>query len=170
MGLTATAFAVAASLIEHIEMTRLKEVNKKGCQGLTRVSKRKSGDHKWRQALKKIMDAEAPPHVPQSEQLQTGLKAIELLCDSTGLFVIDQPSGSGGSRVVRPTETLMDWLDKQHARCELLEPIHMPMIVRPRRWRTPFWGGYLTKRPGLRLVKQWQNYHSGCATSTCPGL
>jgi DNA-directed RNA polymerase len=41
----------------------------------------------------------------------------------------------------------------------------MPMIVRPRRWRTPFWGGYLTKRPGLRLVKQWQNaYHSEAAS------
>ncbi|RVU03582.1 T3/T7 RNA polymerase [Novosphingobium umbonatum] len=162
LGLTATAFAVAAALIEHIEMVRLKETNKKGYRGLTKVSKKKASDHKWRQALKKIMDAEGTRlTVPQAEQLQVGLKAIELMCDSTGLFVIEQPAGRGNSRIVRATETLVDWLDKQHARCELLEPIHMPMIVRPRRWRTPFWGGYLTKRPGLRLVKQWQNaYHS----------
>lgn len=162
IGMTATAFQVASAIIEHVEMVQLKEVNKQGYKGLTRASKKKSGDHKWRTALKKIMDAEGSRLlVPQGIQLQTGLKAIELLCDTTGLFVIEQPAGPRSTYVVRPTETLMDWMDKQHARCELLDPIHMPMIVRPRRWRNPFWGGYLTKRPGLRLVKQWQNaYHS----------
>lgn len=161
-GLTRTAFALAADIIEHVEMVRLKEENKKGYQGLTKVSKRKSGDHKWRSALKKIMDAEGTRLiVPQATQLHTGLKAIEIVCDVTGMFKIEQFGGKRSAYVVRPTETLMYWLDQQHARCELLEPCHMPMIVRPRRWRSPFWGGYLTKRPGLRLVKQWQGaYHS----------
>src|SRR3546814_16947129 len=30
----------------------------------------------------------------------------------------------------------------------------MPMIVRPRRWRTPTYGGYLTPRPGNLFIKQ----------------
>src|SRR3546814_11067972 len=60
----------------------------------------------------------------------------------------------GYAMTLRASETLTDWLDKQHARCSLLEPINMPMIVRPRRWRTPTYGGYLTPRPGNLFIKQ----------------
>jgi DNA-directed RNA polymerase len=162
LSLTATAFAVAAIIQEHVEMLLLKEKNKQGFNGLLKKSTKTTATVKRRLAIRKIMDKEnCRLSVTQEEKLHIGMKCIELLCESTGFFVIDTRCGLRSSKYVRPTEAVTHWLEKQHARCELLEPIHLPMVVRPRRWRTPFWGGYLTKRPGLRLVKQWAApYHS----------
>ncbi|WP_158285811.1 MULTISPECIES: DNA-directed RNA polymerase [unclassified Caulobacter] len=161
---TTTAYAVAASIIEHIEMVQLKAANKAGFKGLVKAQKKGGSSSKKRQAIKEIMANEgARLEVPQAEQLQIGLKAIELFISSSDLFVMELgPNKSGrDTYFLRPTEALAGWLERQHARCELLEPIHLPMVVRPRAWRTPFWGGYLTKRPGLRLVKQWNDkYHT----------
>jgi len=157
---TATAFQIANALIDHLEMLNLKQANKAGYKGLEAKLKRGS---KRRSAIRDIMDKEgARVDFSESDKLQAGMRAIELLCDSTALFTLDTMKiGRGETYVLRPTEACATWLEKQHARCEILEPIHLPMVVRPRRWRTPFWGGYLTKRPGLRLVKQWAApYHS----------
>ena len=158
-----TAFAIAAAVTDHAEMRNLKEANKAGFQGLLKENQRKSYSSKRRAAVRDIMEKEgAKVALSQNEQLSGGMKAIELFCEATGLFVMElEPSRRGEVYVIRPTETVQGWLEKQHARCEILEPIHLPMVVRPRRWRSPFYGGYLTKRPGLRLVKQWNPaYHS----------
>lgn len=60
-------------------------------------------------------------------------------------------------------ETLLEWLkdgsslrarlEQQHARCELLDPIPMPMVVQPCPWTTPFDGGYLDSPPGNAIVR-----------------
>lgn len=172
LSVTTTAFAVAASIIEHVEMLTLKEKNAKGFKGLVKAQARGGSGSKKRRAIREIMKNEdAKLVVPQAEQLQVGMKCIEVLCD-TGLFAMEATPGRRGDVIlIRPTEAVSKWLDEQHARCELLEPIHMPMVVRPRRWRTPFWGGYLTKRPGLRLVKQWNNeYHEQLRDVAMPAV
>lgn len=161
--LTKTAVAVADALIDHIEMANLRERNRSGFQGLLKSQKRKSSSRRRRDQTRNIMAKEgAAIDAPLKLRVQTGTKAIELFCEATDLFRIElTPHRRRALYVIRPTEAAQHWFDRQHARCELLEPIHMPMVIRPRRWRTPFWGGYLTKRPGLRLVKQWNpNYHS----------
>lgn len=167
---TATAFAIAASIIEHVEMTNLKERNKEGFKGLVKKAKRMSGSIKARRAVKEIMKAEETNvSVPQAEQLQVGMKCLEVFLD-TGLFAMELAPGKRGDvYVIRPTEAVAKWLEVQHARCELLEPMHMPMVVRPKRWRSPFSGGYLTRRPGQRLVKQWNaEYHDQLKTLEMP--
>jgi DNA-directed RNA polymerase len=158
----ATAFQIADALIHHVEMTNLAGSNKAGYRGVIKSQQRGGYSAKKRDALRKLLGKEgARVQLSQSDRLQTGMKCIELFCDSTGLFTLElQPTARGSGYVLRPTEACRDWLERQHARCEVLEPIHLPMVVRPRRWRTPFWGGYLTKRPGCRLVKQWSApYH-----------
>lgn len=159
---TGTAFAIAEALLHEIEMADLKRANKKGYTGLLKSQEKAGFSSKKKTAVGKIMQKEGVKFVAsQVDQLHAGMKMIELVCDMTGLFVLEeQPSRKGFVHVIRPTEACRDWLERQHARCEILEPIHLPMVVRPRAWRTPFWGGYLTKRPGLRLVKQWSDpYH-----------
>lgn len=153
----ATAFQVADAIIDHAEMLRLKNVNKEGFTGLLNSQKKAGHSGKKRAAVRKIMEKEdARLDFTLVERLQAGMKAIELFCEATGLFVMElQQNGRGEAYVVRPTEAARGWLESQHARCEVLEPVHLPMVVRPRRWRSPFWGGYLTKRPGMRLLKQW---------------
>lgn len=158
----ATAFAVAEALIHHIEMLQLQRSNRKGYEGLLKAQQKSGFSSKKRKAIAKIMEAEnSKLDVSHSDRLQTGMKMVELVCECTGLFTMEEaPGPKGFTYMIRPTEACRDWLERQHARCEVLEPIHLPMVVRPRRWRTPFWGGYLTKRPGLRLVKQWNTpYH-----------
>lgn len=162
LSLQAAAFQVADAIIDHAEMLRLKSANKKGFDGLVKSQAGASYSGKKRSAVRKIMEKEgAKLEFTLVERLHAGMKAIELFCDSTGLFVMELAhNGRGESYIVRPTETARVWLERQHARCEVLEPVHLPMVVRPRRWRSPFWGGYLTKRPGLRFAKQWNwRYH-----------
>lgn len=55
--------------------------------------------------------------------------------------------------ILVPTETCAKWLEGSHARCEALEPVHMPMVVEPRPWTTPMDGGYLSKKMGYALLK-----------------
>lgn len=63
--LTAAAFQVAACLIEHIEMTLLRDANKSGFKGVIKRAAKANGSSKMRQALKKIMDKEGIPSLPQ---------------------------------------------------------------------------------------------------------
>lgn len=156
------AFKIAEALIHHVEMKNLRERNRPGYRGLLKAQAGKGYSSKKRRALDDLLSKEgASIDISQSDQLQAGMKLIELFTEATGLFTLEEtPARKGKVYVIRPTEACRDWLERQHARCEVLEPLLMPMVVRPRAWRTPFWGGYLTKRPGLRLVKQWDApYH-----------
>lgn len=171
MRATATASAVANALIDHIEMTELRQVRRDAFDGLVKAN-RKSRSHsaKKRRAIRKTM-AEHGAHTEYDlkTRLKTGFHLINLLCDSTGLFVIDEDKQHG--KWVRTTEAARHWLEDQHARCELLEPIHLPMIIPPRPWSSPFKGGYLTRSPGQRLVKQsYRPYHDDLAVHDMPAV
>lgn len=158
----ATAFKIAETLTHQIEMRNLRERNKLGYKGLIRKQARQGYSSKRKEAIGKLLDKEgAAIRFSQADQLQAGMKMIELVTEATGLFTVEAtPHRKGQIYVLRPTEACRDWLERQHARCEILNPLLMPMVIRPRAWRTPFWGGYLTKRPGLRMVKQRdQPYH-----------
>lgn len=154
----AAAFEVAEALTHHAEMVRLKRANKAGYSGLVKQNEKVGRvSAKRRRAQKDILSNEgAKLDLTQTEKLHTGAKAIELFCDVTGLFTLEEVPGPKGMRLtLRPTEACRQWLERQHARCEVLEPIHLPMVVRPRRWRSPFVGGYLRRIPNKRMVKQW---------------
>jgi DNA-directed RNA polymerase len=81
------------------------------------------------------------------------MAAFELLVDATGLFEIDTRARPRAGLLRPPTEAVEKWLVEQHARSALLEPVLMPMVVRPRRWKNIRAGGYLRPLPGRGLVK-----------------
>ena len=151
-----TALKVANALIDNLEFKGFREVNRVGYKGYMKQQAARGYSRQRRAAVRKLFEEEGVLiSVSPSERVNIGLKCIELLIESTGLFIRDtKPKRKGMAYYVRPSEALQDWLDKQHARCSLLEPVNMPMIVRPRRWRTPTHGGYITHRPGNLLVKQ----------------
>ncbi len=154
--LQTAALKVAEALIENAEFYAFREVNRVGFKGFMKKQAKLGYSRQRRSAIKKLFTTEGVAiGMSNAEKVSVGTKCIELLVDSTGLFKIDTVSkGRGSAYAVRPTETLTDWFDKQHARCELLSPITMPMLCRPRRWRSPTYGGFLTPRHGNRLVKQ----------------
>lgn len=160
--LQTVALQVADAIIENAEFYAFREVNKVGFKGFMKSQATKGYSRQRKSAIKKLFTNEGVAiEQPYAERVSVGIKCIELLVEETGLFKIDTVQRAKGSAyTVRPTETLQDWLDKQHARCELLSPITMPMLVRPRRWRSPSYGGFLTPRHGNRFVKQRnKNYH-----------
>ncbi|SPU47011.1 DNA-dependent RNA polymerase [Brevundimonas diminuta] len=168
--LTATAIAVADAIIEHSQMESLRRARADVFKGVLRVQSHGVRSAKMKRKIQNVMTEHGVDQsFPLAMRIRTGVKAIELFCDATGLFAIE--SQGQRTKYVRPTEAVHKWLEQQHARCELLEPINLPMIVRPRRWSSPFKGGYVTKQPGNRLVKQANAaYHDQLRDHMMPGV
>lgn len=155
--LAAASVMVADAVLDHVSMESFREINKIGYKGFLQKQSRYGGYSRQRRAaVRKLLTNEgALVTTSTSEKTNCGAKLIELAVEATGLWALDTVRRKRGmGYTVRATETLQDWLDKQHARCALLDPIHLPMLIRPRRWRTPTYGGYLTPRPGNVLIKQ----------------
>ncbi|MFM7027801.1 MAG: DNA-directed RNA polymerase [Chakrabartia sp.] len=150
------AIKVADALLDNLQFHAFKQQNKYGYHGYMQKQTQRSYSRQRRAAVKKMFAAAGVAReLGAREKTNIGKKCLEMMCEATGLFTLDtirKPKGM--AYTIRPTETLVDWLEKQHARCEILAPLNMPMIVRPRRWRSPTHGGYITHRPGNRLVKQ----------------
>ncbi|QDP54765.1 MAG: putative RNA polymerase [Prokaryotic dsDNA virus sp.] len=94
----------------------------------------------------------------QQDKLQVGTVAIQLLAEATGLIEIRTRTtifGKSRTEVVAADKT-MRWLEESHARSELLSPIYMPCLERPKDWTDPFNGGFHTADLHKRtLVKSW---------------
>ncbi|MFN3914761.1 MAG: DNA-directed RNA polymerase [Aquabacterium sp.] len=90
-----------------------------------------------------------------STRVRVGTVLVALFAESTGLVAVETIPGPRGTThtTVRPTESCRRWLEEAHARCELLSPVRLPMVCRPRSWTNPFNGGYLTKQLRQPLVK-----------------
>lgn len=147
---------LAEHIISHIRMKIFKTKNPAGYVGLIRSAKTGRVSKNRATALKKLLNEEVGESaISVADRIHLGSMALELLIEATGLFVVEQGTFRSGATgyVVRATETVRDWLEKQHARCEILDPLHMPMVVRPRRWRAPTGGGYLRSQPPRRLIK-----------------
>lgn len=160
--LQTAAIKVADALIENLEFKSFREMNRKGYKGFIKAQEAKGYSRQRKAAVKKLFQSEGCAiDISSEEKVSIGTKCMELVIDATGFFELEKVRRANGfAYSLRPTGALQDWFDKQHARCSLLDPINMPMLVRPRRWRSPTYGGYLTPRHGNRFVKQRnQPYH-----------
>lgn len=147
---------VADAVNEHLSMEAFRAINRVGYKGFLKAQEQRGYSRQRKAAVTKLLSDEgALVETSTSEKVTKGTKLIELAVEATGLWVIERtPRSRGYAYTVHASEALQTWLDQQHARCELLDPIHLPMLVRPRRWRSPSYGGYLTPRPGNVFVKQ----------------
>lgn len=144
---------VAEALRDHLNYDNIKRNEPAFFKALMKANK-KAGNYSstWRTKVRRAMKSVERLLVSWSvnDAIQIGTKCIEMLADAVpDLFTIErEPNPKTGRQelVLRATPKLTEWLEKQHARCELLNPIHMPMVSEPRPWTTPFSGGYLTNR------------------------
>lgn len=151
------AINIANAIKDHIDFTNLSAE----APGLYRSMSRKMAKAGYganrRRLIQKAMEKANVTLLNwhDGDKTRVGMKLIEIMVEETGLFeMVLVGKGRRKSRYfLKPTDELAEWLEKQHARCELLCPVHLPMVVPPKRWTTPYSGGYLTSAPGVRLVK-----------------
>ncbi|WP_406853368.1 DNA-directed RNA polymerase [Brevundimonas sp. BH3] len=152
--MTATAVQVGRYVLEHIQMNRLKKQSKPAYDGVLRVQKGHVRSDKMRRHIQSIFDkSNVQLEIDRATLLHVGAKLIELFCDATGFFRIEAKSNYQTQKVIRAEEAVIKWFDAQHSRCELLSPIYMPMVCRPRQWRSLKKGGYISRFVGINLVK-----------------
>jgi DNA-directed RNA polymerase len=154
--LQSTAVAVADALMENIQFQTFRTVNRAGYKGLLAKQDRGGYSRQRKSAIGKLLTSEgAAKPFSDDKKVLIGSLLIELAVEATGFFIVEKtPRSRGFAYTLRASETLRGWLDIQHAQCALMNPISMPMLVRPRRWKSPFYGGYLSKRPGIKFIKQ----------------
>lgn len=155
------AIALASTVADHLAAEAFHASNKAAAAGLERTLQSSKGPSQRRIALaRQIRRREgAAPEWSQRTKALIGMKLIELAADATGLFeLVRVDEGAGKTRKsfyrLELTSKAAEWLERQHARCELLDPIPMPMVVEPRPWTTPFDGGYLSPPAGNAIIRQ----------------
>lgn len=93
---------------------------------------------------------------PKKDKVYLGIKLIEILVATTGMVrKVDISNGSKNTTtLIEATEDTLAWLHEENSRVEALMPTHLPTIIPPKPWTTPFDGGYWSGRVrGLTLVK-----------------
>lgn len=83
---------------------------------------------------------------PEADMLHLGMCLIEMIVQAGLVEVADEVNTRRDTtKVLQPTARLVEWVEREAARSELLHPAAMPMVVRPLDWTDPFNGGYLTQ-------------------------
>jgi DNA-directed RNA polymerase len=72
---------------------------------------------------------------------------LHILCDTTKLFrwvdVMDHDKKCV-TRALSPAPEFMDWLEREHDKWSVLQPVDVPMVCKPEPWTGPFSGGFLS--------------------------
>lgn len=90
------------------------------------------------------------------ERLHVGTALINIFITATGFAEIVKKLEGKNRTVYRihPTQTVVDFIEKNSNALEMLSPILMPMVVPPVPWTNPTSGGYLTHHtPQLPFIK-----------------
>jgi DNA-directed RNA polymerase len=151
---------VGRAVMDHLQAVEFELANPAGAHGLQQsLAGRSVVSDKRQRTISAIHDAEGVGlGWSSTEQFQLGMKLLELAAEATGLFDLKLYQTKVGKQVRREqrleiTDKALSWLEKQHERCELLDPLPLPMVVPPRPWTTPTDGGYLQPPIGTRFVR-----------------
>lgn len=154
---TRAAMAVAANLEASINVEAITAANPALGKKVERQVAKMSADRNKLVFIRKgaeLADVKVIQWEPAT-RVRIGTLLLELFARSTGLIAMDVvPTGRGKVQMVmRATEACTRWLEEAHARCELLSPVRLPMVCKPRDWTNPFNGGYLSPQLRQPMVK-----------------
>lgn len=91
-----------------------------------------------------------------TEKFQTGLVLTKLFVESTGLvdFEIHYKKNKSIKTII-PTEELVEWISNVNDKLEVMQPLFIPMVCKPKDWVSVFEGGYIS--PYLKKNKLIKN-------------
>ncbi|MEL6509020.1 MAG: DNA-directed RNA polymerase [Pseudomonadota bacterium] len=83
---------------------------------------------------------------PEQDCLHIGAALVDMIVN-IGIVTVGEEiiNRKNTKKVLEPTAQLIEWIENEVSRSELLNPTHMPMVVPPLPWTDPFNGGYLTQ-------------------------
>jgi DNA-directed RNA polymerase len=103
-------------------------------------------EHAWkRKAVLKAMAKHGFDAHPwdEGERLAVGTVLIELTIESTGIATTTHVKrGQRTELQLEPTLEALDWLEKQNADSEGLDPMYLPFVEPPLDWEDPMVGGF----------------------------
>ena len=92
----------------------------------------------------------------KNDKVHLGMALISLFIEATD-FVSEHYLSRGKNKtdiVLRPTQKVLDFIEKNRDFASLVNPEYLPMVVPPRDWTSPTDGGYLTPyAPQMPLIK-----------------
>lgn len=106
-------------------------------------------------ALKHVMEQKGikPVQVEKELEITLGLELIYLFVSATGLVDLvddmDERTKKTTKRLL-PSDGLLEKLDNSFGETELIEPIHMPMLIKPRDWVSPTEGAFYSLKKNLK--------------------
>jgi DNA-directed RNA polymerase len=154
--LQTVAFGVASLIEDAVNFDALKEQDPRAYRQLQRKIA-KSSDQGYRHVVMRKQQKYAGVRAikwGRTDKLKMGILLIDLMERNVivnGAPLFQRQLHTMGARsfdaryTLMPTEAAARWLEASHARCELLEPMHLPMVVEPLPWTTPTDGGYLSE-------------------------
>lgn len=143
------AVGLADMLINHLEYEAFKKIAPGYVYVIETANRWASESHRRAtllRAKKKLVGRDA---FDLASRLHIGSKCIEIFIHSTGLvekILISHPRSKKDNYQLCATAITQEWLAKAHGECELLQPMHYPMIVPPVDWLTISGGGFLTNQ------------------------
>ncbi|OAM52897.1 hypothetical protein A7981_05520 [Methylovorus sp. MM2] len=152
------AMTIATMLEDTLNFDLIKEKEPKVYSRLLNKIKNGSGNGHYQHVIMRNAQNKAKIDTikwGRSEKLALGLHLIRLLEQVTGYIVLTRATeGRNDTPIyILPTPHIQEWLEKSHAKCELLNPVNMPMVVPPREWQQPYNGGYMTRALSYPLVR-----------------
>lgn len=148
------AITLAGMLKDHLEYKKFKKDKPNLLYTIEENLKSSTQVHKRRVIMraKRLFGVE-DDHWTETDRLHIGVKLIDLFITSTGL--VERVSDPKGVIYLQGSAKTIEWLEKHHAKCELLNPVYMPMIIKPRQWVAPYGGGYLSNEATMvhKLIK-----------------
>ena len=82
----------------------------------------------------------------ESDKLHLGMVIVDMIINTGHVMVGEQIASRRDTvKVLQPTAKLLEWIERESIRSEVMAASHLPMAVKPLPWTDPYNGGYLTK-------------------------
>ena len=114
---------------------------------MLRNLREKTPDERWRRSVMvHVMNKHGFRWAdwPKADKLHVGQALLTCLIEETGLWEVGYISHQRNRKtaVLTPKPELLDVVSDKSARCRLLAPTKMPMVIPPVPWDGPYGGGY----------------------------
>ena len=145
--LTSAALAIASAVENECRYKYYSSEAGKLFAHMVRNLKEKTADERWRRSVMvHVMNKHGFRWTewPKSDKLHIGQALINCLIEQTGLWEVGYITlrRKRKTATLTPKQELLDVISQKAARCSLLSPTKIPMVIPPAPWGGPYGGGY----------------------------